>query len=118
LISGRDAVMAAVNDWLNTTSAKHVIEAAKSEKDIATEILAKHSKSQIKLALSLLGARGLSELRQLNSVSNLQWVIDELLRKRRSVGISLWQHDEWFLRQIVTVITAFLAEADVAAARV
>lgn len=109
-MSGRDAVLAAVQDWLNTTPPERIAEAARNQADITPALIAKYPKSQLPLALMLLGKQGLAELQDMDSISKLDWVIDYLLKHRPRVGIVLWQHSEWFLGQLHQAVTMFLAE--------
>jgi len=110
-MSGRDAVLAAVQEWLNTTAPDRIAEQARTQADIVPELLAKHPKAQLSLAVTLLGRQGLAELQAMDAVAKLEWVIDYLLKHRPRVGMLLWQHSEWFLAQLHRAVTMFLAAA-------
>ena len=110
-MSGRDAVLAAVQEWLNTTAPDRLAEEARTQADIVAELLAKYPKAQLSLAVMLLGRQGLAELQAMDATAKLEWVIDYLLQHRPRVGMLLWQHSEWFLVQLHQAVTMFLAAA-------
>lgn len=109
-MSGRDAIKAAINDWLAKTPVAEVTDAATREESISGKILAGYSKDQVPLAVQLIGRQGLNELTAMNSTNQLDWTIDFVLRRHKRVGGVLWQHSEWFKSQLQQALNAFLVE--------
>lgn len=95
--------------WIGEADPSELIRYVRENVDVSKEIERSMNLEpwMLRMGRAMIGRRGEDELRNMTDL-DLEQLLREIMRRHNHKGIVIWQHKEWFFRQVYRVRDRFL----------